>query len=145
MSADLPRIRRALARPVFRFVRVTPKGFVVDDEQPVHELIGRIRRTHVVRKLFDGGFLACDSKDAITARNGTLCDECRHPRCRANLRVHLQEGTLVQVLDLAPSAAKDLLALADQLEAKRLELDDVPVRLTVEDRGHWGYVHIHRT
>ena len=144
MSADLPRIRRAFGRPAFRFVRVTPTGFVIEDEDPVDELTGRIRKTHLVRKLFSEGTLACDSKDGITARNGTLCDECRHPRCHANLRVHIQEGPAVHVLDLAPSAAKALLAFADVLEAKHIELDDVPVRLTVEDKGHWGLVHIDR-
>lgn len=144
MSADLPRIRRALGRPAFRFVRVTPKGFAIEDEDPVDELAGRVRKIHLVRKLFSDGVLACDSKDGVTARNGTVCDDCRHPRCRANLRVHLQEGPVVHVLDLAPSAARALLAFADSLGPEQAELDDVPVRLTVEDKGHWGLVHIHR-
>jgi len=142
MTADLPRIRRALGRPAFRFVRVTPKGFAIEDEDPVDELTGRIRKTHLLRKLFSDGVLACDSKDGITARNGTACDDCRHPRCRANLRVHLQEGPVVHVLDLAPSAAKALLALADALEQEQTDLGDVAVRLTVEDKGHWGLVRI---
>ena len=144
MSSQRGRMRSALARPTYLFVRVSPRGFVLEHEDR-EELAGRIVKTHLVRKRFEDGMLACDSRDGVTARDGTVCETCRHSRCLAFLRIHVHDGPVVYVLDLAPTAARALLDLADAVENEQRSLDDVPVRLTVVDRGRWGLVQIDRT
>jgi hypothetical protein len=136
-------MRSTLARPTYLLVRVAPTGFVLEHEDR-EELLGRIVKSHLVRKRFEDGMLACNSHDSITARDGTLCHDCRHPRCLTFLRIHLHDGPVVYVLDLAPTAARALLDLEDLIESEQERLVDVPVRLTVIDRGHWGLVHIER-
>lgn len=144
MTSDRGRMRSALARPTYLFVRVAPGGFVLEHEGR-EELAGRIVKSHLVRKLFEDGVLACDARDGVTARDGTVCEACRHPRCLAFVRIHVRDGPVVYVLDLAPTAARALLELTDALEDEKRRLDDVPVRLTVADQGHWGLVRIERT
>ena len=144
MSHERARMRSALARPTFLFVRVAPGGFVLEHEDR-EDLTGRIVKSHLLRKRFEEGMLACDSRDGIAARDGNVCESCRHPRCLAFVRIHLRDGPVTYVLDLAPTAARALLDLTDDVEAKDQRLEDVPVRLTVENRGRWGLVRIERT
>ena len=143
MTRDHARTRRAFARPAYLFVRVAPEGFVVLDEVR-DELTGRIVKSHLVRKLFDDCVLACWSKDGVTAQGDRACEECRHPRCQAGLRIHLRDGPVVYVLDLAVSAAKDCLDLLDAIASEDQTPEDVPLRLNVLDRGKWGLVRFKR-
>jgi hypothetical protein len=136
-------MRSALSRPAYLFVRVAPGGFVLEHEDR-EEITGRIVKNHLVRKRFEDGMLACDSRDGVTARAGTDCLACLHPRCLAFVRIHVREGPVVYVIDLAPTAAHALLDLTDAVEAEDQRLEDVPVRLTVENRGRWGLVRIVR-
>jgi hypothetical protein len=143
VSRDRQRLRSALARPTYLFVRVAPEGFLLEHEER-DEIAGRIVKSHLVRKRFEDAVLACDSKDGVTARDGTGCDVCLHPRCLALVRIHVREGPVIYVLDLAPTAARALLDLTDTLEAEGLRLESVRVSLTVENPGRWGLVRIDR-
>ena len=143
MSHERGRMRSALSRPVYLFVRVAPGAFVLEREER-DDLAGRIVKSQLVRKRFEEGVLACDSRDGITARTGTVCEACLHPRCLAFVRIHVRDGPVIYVLDLAPTAARALLDLTDAVEAEDLHLEDVPVHLTVENRGRWGLVRIDR-
>jgi len=135
------RARRAFARPAYLFVRVLPEGFLVNDDVET-ELAGRIVKSHLIRKLFEDGVLDCQSRDGITSASGKSCDECKHPRCRAGLRIHLRDGPVVYVVDLAVSAARDCLDLLDTFEAEGRRPEDVSLRLTVTDQGRWGWVRL---
>jgi hypothetical protein len=136
-------IRRAFLLPTQLLVRVNTHGFVVADET-VTELSGRLHQVRLIRKLFENGTLACDSPDGIEARNGTLCDECRHPRCRPQLRIVLDRGAVHYLLDVNATSARNLLALEDELAAEGLRIEDCPVKLTVVPRGHWPEVRFER-
>jgi hypothetical protein len=136
-------MRSALARPTYLFVRVAPDGFVLEHEDR-SELTGRIVKSHLVRKRFEDGMLACSSPDGVTARDGTACDSCLHPRCTALVRIHVRDGPVIYVLDLAPTAARALLDFTDAVEADRERLEHVPITLTVDNRGRWGLVRIDR-
>jgi hypothetical protein len=131
--------RRAFARPTVVLVRVSSKGFLLGQDR-VAELHGRITQQRLLRKLFQDGDLACDSTDGIRARNGTLCDECRHPQCRPWLRIHLARDDRLYVVDLAVTSAQNLLELENQAEAVGERLDDWTVKLTIRERGNWGEV-----
>jgi hypothetical protein len=138
-----PAWRRAFQPATYFPTKVTPDGFVVDDER-VPTLTGRVRKTHLVRKRFEDGVLACDSRDGVTARNGTQCEACLHPRCQPSLRLHLQNASAVYVIDLAVTAAQNFLRLEDVLEADGKTLDDTPLTLSVINRGYWGEVRFTR-
>jgi hypothetical protein len=136
-------LRHAFARPPTLLVKISPKGFLIDDE--LHDqLTGRITRVRLLRKLFEDDVLVCDSADGTRARNGTLCDDCRHPRCRPQLRVHLHDGRAVYILDLALTSAQNLFRIDDQAAAQDVPLDDWVLRLTVCDRDRWGEVRFER-
>jgi hypothetical protein len=143
MRTPEKRIRRAFRRRPFLLVRVTPKGFVYLEEE-TEELTGRIVRLQLVRKLFEDQCLVCFSRDGLRARDGTLCEECAHPRCQPQVRIHLQVPEAVFVIDLAYSAARRLLALKDELAQGETPLEETSVRLTVQDRGQWGEVCFER-
>jgi len=136
-------IRRAFLLPTQLLVRVNTQGFVVADEM-VAELSGRLQQVRLIRKLFQDGALACDSPDGIEARNGTLCEQCRHPRCRPQLRIVLERGSLHYLLDLNATSARNLIALEDELAAEGLRIEDCPVTLRIVSRGHWPEVRFER-
>jgi hypothetical protein len=143
MSAVDPTFRRAFHRPPRILARITPKGFAFLEEQ-TPELTGRIGHVRLIRKLFEEGFLTCSSSDGVRARNGTVCDDCRHPRCQPRLRIHIHERHAVFVLDLAYSSARNLLRLQHELRSEGLPLDDVNLQLSVKNRGRWGEVIFER-
>jgi hypothetical protein len=134
-----PDFRDAFRETPRLLARVTPGGFASGGRE-VPAVEGRVTRIALVRKLFRDSALVCSSKDGVRARDGTLCDECRHPRCQPQLRVELRARDEVLLLDLAFSSARNLLALRDRLEAEGVALEDVVLRLSVLDRGRWGEV-----
>jgi hypothetical protein len=143
MRAPERRVRRAFRRLPFLLVRVTPKGFSYLEEE-TEELSGRIVRLRLVRKLFEDQILTCFSRDGLRARDGTLCEDCAHPRCQPQVRIHLQAREAVFVIDLAYSAARKLLVLKDELANQEIPLEETSLRLTVQDRGRWGEVGFER-
>lgn len=134
-----PDVRDAFRQTPRVLARVTPRGFACDGRE-VPALEGRVTGLGLVRKLFKDSALVCSSKDGVRARDGTLCDECRHPRCQPQLRVELRASDRVLLLDLAFSSARNLLALRERVEAEGVALEDVVLRLSVLDRGRWGEV-----
>lgn len=139
------RIREAFERPVSAWVRVTPKGFLLEGESsPREDLEGRVLQVRLVRKLFRNGAIACQSPDGIRARDGTLCSQCLHPMCRPQLRIRLAARTVSSILDLSGRSAENLLALQDMAEAEGLDLVDLVLRLKVTDQGSWGEVRFER-
>jgi hypothetical protein len=129
-------VRREFGRECYSYVKVTPRGFDVDDEV-VDELCGRIVKAVVIRKRFEDGALVCDSKDGVKSRDGLACDQCRHARCRPLMRIHfLCAGTRL-IIDLAPSSANNLVALEQR---GNVDLETAELRISVLDRGHWGEV-----
>jgi hypothetical protein len=139
MSISKEHLRGAFARSTLFLVKLLPDGFEIDD-QSYDELGGRVIKTALLRKLFEDGALSCQSKDGLTAENGTVCDQCRHPRCRPILRIQLLEQQRRYLIDLNASSAHNLFALEDQLQAAGQTLADTRLRLTVCNRGLWGEV-----
>ncbi len=139
MSLPEKELRQAFRRHPRVVARVTPHGFAFFDQKVPH-LEGRIAKAHVVRKLFLDSVLACFSKDGVRARDGTVCDDCRHPRCQPQMRIHMNERHAVFLVDLAYSSARNLIALLDVLDGEGLAVEDVTLRLSVLDHGRWGEV-----
>lgn len=142
VSTDKNALRRAFA-PRSSFVRVTPKGFVVHDELR-SEMTASLCGIQLIRKLFENGSLSCDSSDGTQARDGTLCDECRHPQCRPQLRLEITSDSERYVLDLSSTSARNLFAIEDEVEEHGDKLMNCTLRLFVIDRGHWGEVCFER-
>jgi hypothetical protein len=136
-------LRRAFQKPLAVLVRVTPKGFLIDGN-PLDTIEGRVVKRHLVRKLFQDGALVCDSPDFTTARDGTACDTCLHPRCQPQLRIHVAQGNLRYVLDLAVTSANNFFRLEDETRRKGEDIEDAVLRLTVENQGYWGEVRFDR-
>jgi hypothetical protein len=120
-------------------VRVRPTGFMIDDDLHL-ELRGRVISTVRIRKLFEDGVLSCHSPDGERSHQGTLCETCAHPACRALLRVQIENGNLIYILDLPHSSAGNLIRLADDLAERKVPLATATVIASVVDRGHWGEV-----
>jgi hypothetical protein len=143
-----PALMRVFATRTYFFVRVTPNGFVAhQDGETLTQIVGHIHKHHLIRKRFDDSVLACDSKDGRRSRTGIICDECLHPMCRPQLRVHLItefSSRIVYVFDLPITSAQNLLRIAAEIEADRQNLKDVCLRLTVYNQGHWGEVRFER-
>lgn len=139
MNNSKEQLRHAFAQPSVFFVKLLPDGFEIGGQSFV-ELAGRVIKTRLIRKLFEDGALACQSKDGITAENGTLCDQCRHPRCRPILRIHLADLSRVYLIDLNASSAQNLFEVEDRLQSASGSLDASPLLLTVINHGHWGEV-----
>jgi hypothetical protein len=120
-------------------VRVRRDGFEIDDE--IHEqLKGSLRATTRIRKLFEDGMLACRSDDGKRSTEEKLCADCNHPQCRPQLRVQLEQGNQVLILDLPHSSARNLIRLEDELERKGKSLAGFQLVLRVVDQGYWGEV-----
>lgn len=132
-------IRRAFRPPLRVGVKVTPDGFEIDDHH-FEELIGRVTKMDFVRKLFDDHFLACSSPDGHSGIDGKLCRLCNHPNCHPRLRIQLSSGNVTYVLELAVSSARNLFLAQDEATRENRELWQVPLRLTVANRGYWGEV-----
>lgn len=140
---DSERIRRAFRSPFQVTAKVTPQGFeVLGDLVP--ELVGRVGRVSLARKLFEDGMLTCQSQDGLSGTGGKICDLCRHPRCQPRLRLQLDSGHVVHLLELPPSSAKNFFAIEDAANSQGALLWEWTVRLTIEARGHWGEVRFHR-
>ena len=137
------RLHEAFHKPPVRLVRILPDGFLTEGRRFV-QLTGRIARTRLLRKRFEAGALVCDSPDGIQARNGTICDACRHPDCRPWLRVHLATTEEVYLLDLAVVSARNLLALEEEAAQQGTDLTRWTLRLTVTSHGRWGEVRFER-
>lgn len=132
-------IRDALSQPKLRLVRVLPHAFQVQDEE-LTELRGRVHRVHLVRKLFEDGSLVCDSKDGYLARNGTKCEDCLHPRCRTLLRLYLDCGDGLALIDLNPTSAQNFFEIEDVAREAQLDLRKLDLCLSVTNQRHWGEV-----
>ena len=131
-------VRLAFQDPIYVFVKVSPSGFLINDE-PVQFLPGRIVKTYLVRKRFEDGKLVCSSNH-ISSPDSLSCSDCGHPHCRPHLRLCLRDSDTIYVLDLNSSSAKNLLYLEDALEAEGKSLEGLLLRLTVINRGYWGEV-----
>jgi len=142
VSNDRNALRRAFV-PRSSFVRVTSKGFVVHDELHT-EMTATLHSIQLIRKLFENGSLSCDSPDGTQAHDGTLCDECRHPQFRPQLRLEITSGSESYVLDLSSTSARNLFAIEDEVEEQRGKLMNCTLRMLVIDRGHWGEVCFER-
>jgi hypothetical protein len=136
-------LRLAFAAQTPLFVRVCRDGFLIGDE-PVNEIVGRLRSARLLRKMFRDGVLFCDSPDGITARNGTRCADCAHPRCRPALRLSLARDSALYVLDLATTSARNFFDLEDHAQACGVNVEDWTLRATVRPRDTWGEVHFER-
>jgi len=143
MSSHAELIRKAFQKPHCFPVKLTPKGFLADDEL-LTSLSGRVARTQLIRKLFEDGVLVCYSNDGLTSRDGSDCDRCGHPRCQPQLRLHLHDGNVRYIIDLAATSARNFLAIDDQARSRGHNLDDWDLTLTVHDHGRWGEVRFHR-
>ncbi len=128
--------RREFGRECYTYVKVTPHGFDVDDDI-LEELRGRVVKAMVIRKRFEDGALVCDSKDGVNGRDGLVCAQCRHPRCRPMMRIHFFCGGINLVIDLAPTSAQNLVALEQRGD---VDLETAELDIAVLDRGHWGEV-----
>lgn len=139
MSADDKVLRFAFKRPVSVLVKIARDGFRIDDDlTPAIE--GRVVKTALLRKRFDGSVLICVSQDGITARNGTACESCLHPLCRPQLRIYVHDGVVSHVIDLAATSARNFFRVEDEIGRRELMVSDVVLRLTVVDRHRWGEV-----
>ena len=143
MNPNPQTLRRAFVKPTTFLVKISPKGFVIHDELSP-ELTGRVGKAHLLRKLFEDGVLICDSKDGRHARDGSVCSECRLPRCRPQLRIHLHWEPVIYILDLAFTSAQSLLALEAEALEQGQSLEQWNLRLTVRDHGYWGEVLFER-
>ena len=143
MNVSHTDLRRAFAAPTPLFVRVSREGFIIDDE-PVTEIVGRVRSTRLLRKLFKDGVLACDSTDGVVARDGTRCADCAHPRCRPLLRVSLAHDAALYILDLSTTSARNFFAIEDQATACGADIADWTLRATTLARDNWGEVCFER-
>jgi hypothetical protein len=131
-------VRREFSRECFSYVKVTPRGFDIDiDDEVVEELRGRVVKATVIRKLFEDSVLTCDSKDGVTGREGIVCAQCRHLRCRPMMRIHFLCAGINLVIDLAPTSAQNLVALEQRGD---VDLETAELNIAVIDRGHWGEV-----
>jgi hypothetical protein len=139
MSGSFDQLRASFRSTRIVLVRILPGGFRAKDTL-LTELTGRITRLRLLRKRFDKGTLVCDSTDGIEARNGTLCDACRHPRCRPWLRIWLGTDQATYVLDLAVVSAGNLLALEEIARHRGEDLHELTLTLSVVDHGSWGEV-----
>jgi hypothetical protein len=137
------RVHEAFRKPPVRLVRVLADGFLVEGRS-LASLTGRVTRTRLLRKRFDAGALVCDSLDGIQARNGTICEACRHPDCRPWLRVHLATADDVYLIDLAVVSARNFLAVEEAAAHQGQDLSRWTLRLTVVSRGRWGEVRFDR-
>ena len=145
MNPEFEKIRQAFSRPVPLPVKVTAEGFLLKGgPQAIEEIQGRVIKATLLRKLFREGALRCYSPDGLRARDGTLCQECLHPECRPQLRVHLHSPTFIFLLDLSGRSAENFLHLQDEVEEGGRELIDWILRLKVINHGHWGEVHFER-
>jgi hypothetical protein len=131
--------RHDFPRRIWVPVWVRPQGFEIADD--IHDqLSGRIVKTTLIRKRFEDNFLACRSTDGVRSTDGTLCDDCQHPDCHPQLRIHLAQGSTTLVIDLAPSSARNLMALEEQLQSNDGDLATTELELTVHNHGWWGEV-----
>lgn len=144
MNDKNERIRQAFLRPLHMPAKVTPQGFEVDGHL-FPELLGRIARLSLARKLFEEGILTCMSDDGLAGTGGKVCDLCRHPDCQPRLRLQLVSRHMTFLLELPSSSAKNLFALEDEAQKQGARLWDWPLRLTIESHGHWGEVLFERT
>lgn len=143
MNDKSKRIRQAFCTPFQVPAKVTPQGFEIDGHI-LPELLGRVRRVSLARKLFEDAILSCQSQDGVYGSGGKICDLCRHPQCQPRLRLQLDSGHVIHLLELPPSSAKNLFAIEDTAARQKVHLWDWALRLTVEDRGHWGEVRFER-
>ncbi|MEQ8762760.1 MAG: hypothetical protein RL885_02455 [Planctomycetota bacterium] len=135
-----PSIRDAFSKPTLRLVRVLPHAFLLEGEERT-ELRGRLHHVHRVRKYFEAGALVCDSKDALVARNGTRCQDCPdRPRCQELLRLYLDLGDGLAIIDLNRTSAQNLFEVEDIVKQAKLDLRQLDLQLEIIDHGRWREV-----
>jgi hypothetical protein len=139
VSISHQQLRGAFAQPTLFLVKLQSDGFEISG-QAYEELAGQVVKTRLLRKLFEDGALSCQSKDGVTADNGSACNQCRHPRCRPILRIQILEQQRRYLIDLNASSANNLFTIEDQLHAAGQALATTRLRLTVFNHGQWGEV-----
>ena len=150
MITDLKLLNEAFAEPTSARARVLPGGFAVDGAT-FSALRGRIASWTLVRKLFREERLVCWSNGGERSASGRLCADCpSRGECGRRLRLFLEEvegehadggrrlGGIT--LEMNFTSGRNFLAYAQRLACAQLEVQDVPARLTVIDRGGWGEV-----
>jgi len=139
MSAADNVVRGAFQRPVSVLVKIDNHGFRIDDDLTT-AIEGRVVKTMLLRKRFDGSVLISDSQGGVTARNGTACESCLQPLCRQQLRIYVHDGVVSHVIDLAATSVRNFFRIEDEIRRRALMVSDVVLRLTVVDRYRWGEV-----
>ena len=143
-------LRKAFAKPVPWFVKITPTGFhltpqgVPLEPDTVDALIGRVTSARLFRKRFEDNVPVCHAKDGLTSDDGASCAECQHPDCRPWLRIRLAQPRRTCILDLNITSAQNFFAIEDQAAAQGERLRDWPLRLTVETHDRWAEVRFER-
>ncbi len=143
MNDKTERIRQAFRGPLHVPAKITPNGFEVEGHL-FPELLGRVGRLSLARKLFEEGILTCLSSDGEHGTGGRACSLCCHPDCQPRLRLQLVSGHLVHLLELPASSAKNFFAVEDAAARAGARLWDWVLRLTIESHGHWGEVRFER-
>ncbi|MEQ8764407.1 MAG: hypothetical protein RL885_10800 [Planctomycetota bacterium] len=134
-----PSIRDAFSNPTLRLVRVLPHALLVEGEE-MTELRGRLHHVHRVRKYFEAGALVCDSQDALVARNGVICQDCRYPKFQELLRLYLDLGDGLVLIDLNRPSAQNLLEIEAIAKQAKLDLRQLDLQLEIIDQGRWREV-----
>lgn len=156
MSADLKLLAEAFAPRARGLVRVHPQGFRIGESTyPV--LRATLASWSLVRKLFRDERLICRSENGEVSTGGKDCETCGdRAQCSPRLRVFLEAATGLSpagaaasgdpeslgslVLELNATSCRNFLAHARRMAAATIEIPDLPVRMSIIDRGQWGEV-----
>jgi len=152
MKEDLEVLADVFADPLLPLAKVTKDAFAIGGDI-YSQMRGTVTSWHLVRKHFANGRVVCSSRDGFTASSGKSCEECGNIDCRPRIHIRLQLSANAETqpanprdvfLELNHSSSKNFVAYARDLAAKRLDVDDVPVILSVVNMGTWGMVQFGR-
>jgi hypothetical protein len=143
MTVDVQPLREILHAAFKRYLTVSPRGFLFDQQPAQTTVLARIlgsgpARTHYVQRKPQ-----CRSLNGLHPIDDSerSCTDCRlRAQCTAQVRLDLFVDAVPWRLLLAHTSAKNFLIYQAHCREHNVPLEQRMHRLTVRNRGSWGEV-----
>lgn len=140
---DVEPLRAILHRALVRYVKVTPRGFLIGDgvNLPRPSVQARILGFGGARTLYRKRKPVCRSLDGVAAvtQSKKVCAKCAdREKCTPQVRLDLIVGARPFRLLLAFTSARNFLEYDARLRRDGIVLEDTLHEIVVVNRGSWG-------
>lgn len=143
MTQNFSTLKDLIAKSFSRYINVRPGGFEFGyNKTTVPNLSAIITSSHPARTLYQNKKPVCRSLDGMrSTQQDRSCATCTDRRnCTPQIYIELVYNEIPLSLMLAYTSARNFLHFASVIKQRGDDIENIPVCMTVRDRGRWGEV-----